>query len=239
MDDPGEYVAIKHFACNNQEANRSFTNSTVSDRALREIYLRGFEICVREANPATVMTSYNKLNGIYTSSHYELLTEVLRGECGFDGLVVTDWGSNSIKPFDLHAGNDLIMGGYRSQQLIAALIGQQPVFTPDGAVKEEVFEVYGGFKKEIIQNGNAFKPNAVGMDTVYTKVEAGIELSVKVTKLVADGVATVAEQADGSKIVTYRGTNKGSYLSLGDLQKCAANVLRSLMNSSTYEKIFK
>jgi beta-glucosidase len=236
---PGEYVAIKHFACNNQEANRSSTNSTVSERALREIYLRGFEICVREANPATVMTSYNKLNGIHTSSHYELLTEVLRGEWGFDGLVMTDWGSNSIKPFDLHAGNDLIMGGYRSQQLIAALMGQQPVFTPDGAVKEEVFEVYGGFKKEIIQSWNAFEPNAVGMDTVSTKVEAGIELGEKVTKLVADGVATVDEQADGSKVVTYRGTNKGSYLSLGDLQKCAANVLRCLMNSSSYEKILK
>ncbi len=236
---PGEYVAIKHFACNNQEANRSFTNSTVSERALREIYLRGFEICVREASPATVMTSYNKLNGIYTSSHYELLTEVLRGEWGFDGLVMTDWGSNSIKPFDLHAGNDLIMGGYRSEQLIAALIGQQPVFTPDGAVKEEVFEVYGGFKKEIIQSWNAFEPNAVGMDTVSTKVEAGIELSEQVMKLVADGIATVVEQADGSKVVTYRGTNKGSYLSLGDLQKCAANVLRCLMNSSSYEKIFK
>lgn len=91
---PGASVSIKHFACNNQEAERFASNSTVSERALREIYLKGFEICVREAKPHTVMTSYNKINGIHTSSHYELLTEVLRGEWGFSGIS----GRSALRP---------------------------------------------------------------------------------------------------------------------------------------------
>lgn len=236
---PGKYVSIKHFACNNQEADRTTSNSTVSERALREIYLRGFEICVREAKPATVMTSYNKINGIHVSSHYELLTEVLRGEWGYDGLVMTDWGTKSIKAFDLHAGNNLIMGGYRSQFLMPALTGEQPVFTSDGAVKEDVFEVYGGFMKEYVEYWNSFEPDAEGKDTVSTTVAAEIELSEKVTKQVEDGIAIVCEQVDGSKVITYRGTNRGAYLSLGDVQKCAASVLRSVMNSSAYESMMK
>ena len=114
---PGAGVSIKHFATNNQEEDRTRENNTVTERALREIYLRGFEICVREADPKTVMTSYNCLNGTHTSSSYELITNVLRGEWEFRGLVMTDWGSKSQKHLDLAAGNDLIMGGYRSQFL--------------------------------------------------------------------------------------------------------------------------
>ena len=125
---PGTSVSIKHFVCNNQEADRFVTNSTVSERALREIYMKGFEICVREADPHTVMSSYNKVNGIHTSSNYELLTEVLRGEWGFRGLVMTDWGTRSEKAEDYHAGNDLVMGGYRTDTLMAALEGKRQSF---------------------------------------------------------------------------------------------------------------
>lgn len=84
-------VTIKHYAANNQETNRYANNSMMSERALREIYLRGFEICIRESDPAAVMSSYNLLNGIHTCESRDLITAVLRDEMGFDGLVMTDW----------------------------------------------------------------------------------------------------------------------------------------------------
>ena len=87
---PGRGVTIKHYAANNQETNRYASNSIVSERALREIYLKGFGICVREADPVSVMTSYNLLNGEHTSES-KALTEILRSEYGFDGLIMTDW----------------------------------------------------------------------------------------------------------------------------------------------------
>ena len=86
----GRGVTIKHYAANNQETNRYANNSIVSERALREIYLKGFGICVREADPMSIMTSYNLLNGEHTSES-KALTEILRSEYGFDGLIMTDW----------------------------------------------------------------------------------------------------------------------------------------------------
>ena len=102
-------VSIKHFACNNKEANRFGCDSRVSERALREIYLKGFEIVVREGKPWTFMSSYNLLNGIHTSETYELLTEILRNEWGFDGMVTTDWGQKNDPVKEVLAGNDMKM----------------------------------------------------------------------------------------------------------------------------------
>lgn len=87
----GVAACPKHFACNNQEYNRRRTDSVLSERALREIYLKGFEICVKEAAPKTIMTSYNQINGVWGHYHYELVKTILRDEWGFDGLVITDW----------------------------------------------------------------------------------------------------------------------------------------------------
>ncbi len=102
-------VSIKHFACNNKEANRFASDSRLSERALREIYLKPFEFCVKEADPWTLMSSYNLINGLHTSESYELLTCILRDEWGFKGMVVTDWGVKNRPIIEVKAGNDMKM----------------------------------------------------------------------------------------------------------------------------------
>ena len=93
----GKASCPKHFACNNQETKRNTNDSRVSERALREIYLRNFEICVKEGKPKTLMTSYNKVNGVWSHYHYDLVTTVLRGEWGYEGMVMTDWWMQKSK----------------------------------------------------------------------------------------------------------------------------------------------
>ena len=103
--------SLKHFALNNQEYKRFSSDSQVDERAMREIYLASFEMAVKEGKPSTVMSSYNKINGTYSSDNHWLLTEVLREDWGFDGLVVTDWGGMSNRIAAFEAGCDLMMPG--------------------------------------------------------------------------------------------------------------------------------
>ena len=127
QQEEGYYVTVKHYACNNQEDNRNFVSSNLSERALREIYLKGFELCVREGGAKAIMTSYNRVNGVYAPNSHDLCTKALRCEWGFDGVVMTDWFSTNKGQADnglaLKAGNDLIMpgGGSFKKAILASL----------------------------------------------------------------------------------------------------------------------
>ena len=118
QQEEGFYVTVKHFACNNQEDNRNGVSSNLTERTLREIYLRGFEICVRDGGAKGIMTSYNQINGVYAPNCHDICTKALRNEWGFDGVVMTDWFSTNKGQADnalaMKAGNDLIMPGGKS-----------------------------------------------------------------------------------------------------------------------------
>ena len=113
----GVAATPKHFAANNKETNRSESDSIVSERALREIYLKGFEICVRESAPKIIMTSYNRINGVHTSESAELLQGILREEWGYRGMLTTDWSNTAEHYKEVKAGNDVRMPARQRGQL--------------------------------------------------------------------------------------------------------------------------
>jgi len=129
----GVGTSLKHYAANNQETGRFTCDSIVDERALREIYLAAFEAAVKQAQPWTIMDSYNLVNGVYASENYKLLTGILRDEWGFKGIVVTDWGAVNDRVEGLKAGQDLEMpglGDHNDKKIVAAV--------KSGAVDESV-----------------------------------------------------------------------------------------------------
>lgn len=129
LQSSGVSACPKHFACNNQEVRRTKNDSVVSERALREIYLKGFEICVKQAKPLNIMTSYNKINGVWGHYNYDLVTQILRGEWGYEGSVMTDWWMQSSaspefpvmrdQAYRVRAGVNVLMpGGSRTHKRV-------------------------------------------------------------------------------------------------------------------------
>lgn len=149
-------ATVKHFCCNNQENNREYVSENVSERALREIYLKAFGIVIRESRPRAVMSSYNKVNGEYTANSYDLLTNVLRHEWGFDGVVMSDWhavqiGDRAAVERCHDAGNDLIMPG--SKEITEHLIKKMN----EGVVNYKDIKRSAGHILELILGSAVYK----------------------------------------------------------------------------------
>lgn len=190
----GVGTSLKHFAANNQEFDRMRASSDVDPRPLREIYLRGFERVVKDAAPWTVMCSYNKLNGVWTSEDPWLLTSVLRDDWGFDGLVVSDWGAVNDRVAGVAAGLDLEMpasGGRTDAQLVAAVRA--------GALDESVLDTAAARVVDLVRKAGE-RPAVAG-------------------PLDVDAHHALAREAAGRSIVLLK--NDGALLPLAPAQKVA------------------
>ena len=208
----GVGVSIKHYAANSQEVNRQQNDSRINPRALRELYLKGFEIAVRESDPWTVMSSYNRLNGAFTQQSRDLLTTVLRDEWGFNGIVMTDWGNKEGTVAAVNAGNDLMEPGMENEieRIIAGV--------KDGRISQEQLDAnvrrmlqyivrtprFQGYK---FSNKPDLKAHA---DLVHKATAEGLVLLENNGVLPFSGVKKVALYGTGSYDFIAGGTGSGN-----------------------------
>ena len=208
----GVGVSIKHYAANSQEVNRQQNDSRIIPRALRELYLKGFEIAVRESDPWTVMSSYNRLNGAFTQQSRDLLTTILRDEWGFNGIVMTDWGNKEGTVAAVNAGNDLMEPGMENEieRIIAGV--------KDGRISQEQLDAnvrrmlqyivrtprFQGYK---FSNKPDLKAHA---DLVHKATAEGLVLLENNGVLPFSGVKKVALYGTGSYDFIAGGTGSGN-----------------------------
>ncbi|WP_320019499.1 glycoside hydrolase family 3 C-terminal domain-containing protein [Labilibaculum manganireducens] len=148
----GVGATVKHFVANNQESNRRKVNAVISERALREIYLKTFEIAIKKSNPWAVMTAYNKVNGTYTPESYDLITKILREDWGFSGFVMTDWRAGEDIIAQLKAGNDLIEPGF-DKQIIEVIDAVKSGMLDENDLNKNVERILTGVTKTLRFNG--------------------------------------------------------------------------------------
>ena len=198
IEDRGVGTSVKHYACNNNEENRYFGDSIVDERAFREIYLKGFEHIVKKGKPATLMCAYNKVNGEYASENKKLLTDIPRGEWGFEGLIMSDWGAVNDRVAGLNAGLDLEMPGdilHNNQMIIDAV--------RDGRISEETLNT--------------------AVRRVLTMVKNGIEgAREQKDPLAEDSILSGDISAEGAVLLKNEGgvlplSKNGTYLVVGEM----------------------
>jgi beta-glucosidase len=208
----GVGVSVKHFAANDQEVNRMANDSRMDVRTLRELYLKGFEIAVRESDPWTVMSSYNKINGVYTQQNHDLLTTILRDEWGFNGIVMTDWGNKEGTVAAVKAGNDLMEPGMQNEidRIVAAVNdGSLPVADLDRNVRHMLEYIvrtprFAGYKY-------SNKPDLAGhAKLVRAATPEGLVLLENNGVLPLKGVRKVALYGTGSYDFIAGGTGSGN-----------------------------
>ena len=201
-------VTIKHYAGNNQENNRNAVNNTISERALREIYLKGFEVAVKTSNPLGIMTSYNLNNGMPAADDYDLCTDLARGEWGFNGLIMTDWGGGQSTPVNsMHAGNDLIMPGGSSASIAAATGVTLPLGDLQKATRNVLNVIMDStqFKKIGVENGveveiGAFTQHA-GLEILLGTEKSAVSTVNKTALSIAVEVANNVSEEELAKVV--------------------------------------
>ncbi|MDR1600198.1 MAG: glycoside hydrolase family 3 C-terminal domain-containing protein [Oscillospiraceae bacterium] len=259
---PGVGVTLKHYAGNSQEDNRNAVNNTIPERAFREIYLKGFEIAVKSAQPMAIMTSYNQNQGIPAADSYDLCVNLTRGEWGFQGLIMTDWGGGQSTPgASMHAGNDLIMPGSSVDTItINAFQDVEPIIAEDGifpVVTAEVLSFGPGMSFPMTSvSWGEFIPSPDGDVVIETKADnAALETATRpaidnatmtvidrpVKDLIAElgEAAIVTDNGDGTSAITYKGSYVRNNISLGDLQKSVINILNVVIRSSQFANMFE
>jgi hypothetical protein len=176
---PGVGVTLKHYVANNQETERNFSDSVVSERALREIYLKGFEIAVKSAQPMAIMTSYNKVNGTYTAGSYDLNEDILRGEWSFQGLVMSDWGAvpRAGLANTLYSGNDLVQPGNTPTEVITAMKQVPPTIDISGLPAYNEGRLLISLKYFYRWESGALALAADGPEVFTTTLDANTDLS--------------------------------------------------------------
>lgn len=165
IQDKGIGTSLKHFIANNQQTGKLYNDARISQRALREIYLKGFEICIKNSDPWTVMGSYNKIGGKYTQANPELLQTILRDEWKYNGLIVTDWYKKRDTADQLNGGTDLMMPGEQSQidEIIAGV--------KSGRISEATLNKSVKYTLELIFKSISYKTGSIQKLPTFPKMQ--------------------------------------------------------------------